>query len=441
MRQARYKAVVDDLAAAIRDGRLPAGTRLPTHRELADREGIALATATRVYTQLADAGLVVGEPGRGTFVRDQAGFGGLEPRRVRTADRVADLSFSQPLHDSQADDLRHALRQLAGSGNIEALLAQHPPGGRSADRAAVATYLLDRGIDVPPRNVLLTNGAQHGLDVAVRTLTRPGAVVAVDALTYPGTKLIAATQAIELAGLPCTTAGPDLDALDALCRRRTVAVVYVMPTIQNPLGFVLNRADRHRVVDIARRHDCFLIEDATYAFLDPVAGPTLYELAPERTVHIGSLSKNLATGLRFGFLVAPDAYLGPATSVLRASGWSVPSIVTALAASWLADGTVTRLESLRRDDAGQRQAIARDVLAGLDYTAHPGSYFGWLALPPELRNDEVAHLLADEGILVSTSDAFAVSAHPPNALRLSLATPGSGVMKHALNQIRAVLQV
>jgi DNA-binding transcriptional regulator YhcF (GntR family) len=68
----RYKAVVDAFASDIRAGRLPSGTRLPTHRLLAAREGIALVTASRVYAELEAMGLVSGEQGRGTSVRDIA---------------------------------------------------------------------------------------------------------------------------------------------------------------------------------------------------------------------------------------------------------------------------------------------------------------------------------------------------------------------------------
>src|SRR5690349_16551659 len=111
MPTSRYDAIVDRLTAEIRDGSLAPGTRLPTHRDLARQHGIALATATRVYAQLARAGLVVGEPGRGTFVRDQGGYGGLDGRRIPPASRVADLSFNQPLAADQAEQLREALHR------------------------------------------------------------------------------------------------------------------------------------------------------------------------------------------------------------------------------------------------------------------------------------------------------------------------------------------
>lgn len=194
MRPPSYKAIVEEFAASIRSGTLPAGTRLPTHRALTRERRIALATATRVYAELAAMGLVVGEPGRGTFVRVQSGYDGLEPSRALPVPRIADLSFNQPLGEGQAGRLRQALRALAVSGEVEALLRQDPPGGRLHERAVVATYLLERGIDTAPANVLLTSGAQQALDAVLRSLTRPGDVLAVDALSYPGIKLLASAH-------------------------------------------------------------------------------------------------------------------------------------------------------------------------------------------------------------------------------------------------------
>ena len=68
--KARYKAIVDELALAIRSGELAAGTQLPPHRQLASQRRISLSTATRVYQELEAMRLVGGEAGRGTFVRD-----------------------------------------------------------------------------------------------------------------------------------------------------------------------------------------------------------------------------------------------------------------------------------------------------------------------------------------------------------------------------------
>ncbi|MFF2141608.1 PLP-dependent aminotransferase family protein [Kitasatospora sp. NPDC058190] len=440
MRPPSYKTIVDEYAAAIRSGALPAGTRLPTHRALARERRIALATATRVYAELGAAGLVVGEQGRGTFVRVRSGYDGIEPSRALPVPRTADLSFNQPLAPGQGDLLRQALRALATSGDAEALLRQHPPGGHRHDRAVVATYLLDRGVDTAPENVLLTSGAQQALDCVLRTLTRPGDVLAVDALSYPGIKLLAAAHGLDPAPVPVTPAGPDLDALDRLCRARPVRAVYTIPTVHNPLGWVLDRTQREHLAAIAAEHDCTLIEDGTYAFLEAAPPPPLHALAPDRTCYVAGLSKNVAPGLRFGFAVLPDRHLRAAATQLRAAAWGAPGLTTALATGWLADGTVARLEHQRRTDAAARQTLARAALAGLDVTAHATSYIQWLTLEPHQRPDHVAALLAAEGILISTADAFATTPHHPNAIRLALATPPLDRLPEALHRLRATIE-
>ncbi|MBB4981653.1 aminotransferase-like domain-containing protein [Streptomyces nymphaeiformis] len=440
MRPPSYKAVVDEFAAAIRSGAIPAGDRLPTHRALARERRIALATATRVYAELAAMGLVVGEPGRGTYVRERSGYDGLEPSRALPVPRVADLSFNQPLAPGQTDLLREALSALAATGDAEALLYQHPPGGRRRDRAVVATYLLERDIDTAPRDVVLTGGTQQALDAVLRALTRPGDVLAVDALSYPGVKLLATALGLELAPVPVTPTGPDPDALDRLCRDRSVRAVYTMPTVHNPLGWVLDRERRERLVAVARSRDCLVVEDGTYAFLEPSPPPPLRTLAPERTCYVAGLSKNVAPGLRFGFAVLPGGLVEGVTRSLRAAAWGAPGLVTALATGWLADGTVTRLERARRADAAARQDIARAALAGMDVTAHPASYTVWLGLEPHQRPDHVAAALAEEGILVSTADAFATGPHRPRALRLALATPPPDELRGALHRLRTTIE-
>jgi DNA-binding transcriptional MocR family regulator len=112
---------------------------------------------------------------------------------------------------------------------------------------------------------------------------------------------------------------------------------------------------------------------------------------------------------------------------------------TATAARSADNGIATRLEKRRRDDARDRQQIAHDALTGLRYLASPSSYYGWLRLPDNVRSDHIAHQLADGGILVSTAEAFCVTPHPPNALRLALGTPPLPELTKALDRLRQVV--
>jgi DNA-binding transcriptional MocR family regulator len=437
---AKYKVVVDAFASDIRAGHLPSGTRLPTHRELAAREGIALVTATRVYAELEAMGLVSGEQGRGTFVRDLAlpsGHGAYQ--RTVAADSI-DLNFNNPALPGQADLLRGALRELATSGDLDALLRYQPHLGRRQDRATVARHLRKRGLAVGAEQVCIVSGAQHGLAATAIATLRAGDVVAVDALTYPGFTVLANTLRLELAPLPVTRHGPDLDALERLCATRRVRAVYTMPTLHNPLGAVMAAADRVRAVAIARRHGLLVIEDAAYAYLAPDAPPPLAALAPETTVYVSGLSKSVATGLRIGFVAAPASVVPAIERAIRATTWNTPALTTAIACRWLDDGTVDDLESRKREDATARQAIARDVLAGLPQVSHPASYFTWLPLPEDARADRIAATLAGDHIAVSTAEPFAAAPPVPRALRLALGSADLHSLRATLAKVRQVVE-
>ena len=436
----RYKGVVDAMASDIRTGRLSPGTRLPTHRELASTEGLAVVTASRVYAELEAMGLVTGEPGRGTFVRETVLAPGHGIDQQATPADTADLNFNYPSLPGQADLLRQALRELSSTGDLESLLRYQPHGGRPHERAIVARHLAARRLRVGGEGVLMVNGAQHGLAVTAMALLQPGDVVAVDALTYPGFTVLAKMLHLELVPLPAAGAATDLDALERLCGARKVRAVYAMPTLHNPLGWVTTAEHRERLVGIARRHGLLIIEDGAYAYLEERPPAPLAALAPELTVYVSGLSKSVATGLRVGFIAAPTDVVHRLERAIRATTWNAPSVMTAIACRWLDDGTVARLEDEKRSDARARQAVARDVLAGLPVIGHPASsYFLWVPLPEEVRADRVAAALLAERVAVSTAEPFATTAHVPHALRLALGSTAPTLLREALDTVRRVI--
>ncbi|HBQ0483131.1 TPA: PLP-dependent aminotransferase family protein [Klebsiella pneumoniae] len=438
--KARYKAVVDRYAQAIRSGQLPAGSRLPTHRTLAAGERISLATATRVYRELEEMGLVSGETGRGTFVRDLSLPPGHGVDQQVVAADVVDLNFNYPSLPEQGDALREALRQLAMVGDIDSHLRYQPHAGRLAERDIIARHLTCQHFAPDAENVLIVNGAQHGLAVTVMGLLRPGDVVAVDALTYSGFKVLAALYHLELAAIPCRPEGPDLQALHTLCQQRRVRAVYTMPTLHNPLGWVLNTGQRQALADLARQHDLLIIEDAAYARLVSHPPPPVVSYAPERTVYVTGFSKNIATGLRVGVVISPPRYRPEIERAIRATTWNTPTLISSLICAWIEDGTVARFETQKRQDARQRQQVAREVLCGLPVVSHPDSYFVWLPLGEESRADRLANALMERRISVSTAEPFCVSATIPQALRIALGSVPFDSLRPALLSVRDAVE-
>nr|WP_228529902.1 PLP-dependent aminotransferase family protein [Diaphorobacter caeni] len=432
----RYKSLVDQLAQEIRSGHLPAGTCLPTHRKLAAKHGLALVTATRVYAELQAMGLVSGEAGRGTFVKDLSLPLGLGVDYPAHAPDHADLTFNSPLIAGQTELLRTALRQLANLGDLESLLHYQPHAGKPQHRAILAAHLRTRGLQVDASRLLFVDGAQHGLTVTATALLKPGDVVAVDALTYPGFKLLAESLRLELLPIPASGSGPDLNALQALCARRKVRAIYAMPTMHNPLGWVMSLTRRQKLIAIARRHGLLIIEDAAYAFLADAPPPPLAALAPDITIYASALSKSIATGLRVGFIAAPEPLLPKLERGIRATTWNTAAVMTAIGCRWLEDGTIEQLEKGKREDAAARQAIVSEVFGGMRLQRHPNSYYVWIPLAEDLRPDQVASALLRQRIAVSTAEPYACTPSVPRALRLALGSIPLTQLRAALLTVR-----
>lgn len=439
MARLRYKYWVDAFTEDIRTGKLPPGTRLPTHRHLAADKGMSLATASRIYAELESMGLVSGETGRGTFVREIALPRGLGIDQPADVDLV-DLSFNYPTLPAQTDALRQALRQLTTAGALAALLRYQPHAGRTHERASVAAYLKGYGLNVAADNILIVSGAQHGLATVAMALLKPGDVVAVDALTYSGFKILAETFHLELVPIACTPEGPDLANLEQICQARRVRAVYCMPTLHNPLGWVLSKKQRLELIAIAKKHQLLLLEDAAYAFLAKDAPPPLAALAPEITIYVSGFSKSVATGLRVGCIAAPLPYVPALERAIRATIWNTPAVMTAIVSEWLEDGTVAKFEGQKRKDAQKRQVIAQAVFADMAYVAHPSSYFIWIPLPEGVRADQVAMTLMESRIAVSTAEPFTVSGQVPHAIRLALGSVPLNVLKETLEKVRDVIE-
>lgn len=432
----RFRTLVNDYAQSIRSGELVAGTRLPTHRHLANLKNISLATATRVYTELAIMGLVSGETGRGTFVRDLSLPPSLGVEQHTLSADIRDLNFNYPALNYQTELLRETLRQLITQGDLEALLRYQPHAGRLNEREIIAKYLSCNGFNPDGNNVLIVNGAQHGLAVTIMGLFQPGDIVVVDALTYPGFKILATELHIELLPLPMYSLGIDMKALERLCLEWPVKAIYTMPTLHNPLGWVLSYRQRKQLAFIANQFNLLIIEDAAYAYLVKNAPAPVAAFAPERTIYITSFSKNIAAGLRIGAIICPPAFKTAIELAIRSTTWNTPVLITTLVCSWLKNGTARRLETLKRRDARKRQRLARRILAPLQPISNENAYFLWLPLPDEVRSEPLVRILLNDKISVSTAQPFTVNPHAPQAIRLALGSLSIPQLEKAITHIR-----
>jgi DNA-binding transcriptional MocR family regulator len=419
----RYTAIADALAEDIAKGRVLPGDRLPTHRDLADALGVTVGTVSRAYREAQNRGLLVGEVGRGTFVRT-ADAGPLAPSlHIREAGEpdLIDLSLNtMPMPDGVML-VGRALAELAVDPRSAALISDYAPQpGLAEHRHAAVAYLARFGIHVDAEQVLVTAGAQHAIAIALMGLTRPGDGVLAGRVTYPATIALCRTLHLRLHPVALDEHGLEPDALEEACKTHRPRVLYCMPNLQNPTGSLMPHERRLQVVDICRRHGVAIVEDDVYGFLLEPCPQPLCALWPDRGFYVTSFSKSVAPGLRVGYLVLPPGDQAPFLDALWSTTVMAPPLLAELATRWLRDGTAERLEHLRRDEAAARQVIAREILGELVAGAHPCAYQVWLPLPGRWQSGDFVARAMQRSVAVTPGEAFAVSRLAAPAIRIGL---------------------
>ena len=420
----RYRAIAEALASDLRDGRLKPGDRLPTHRDLAWHLKVTVGTVSRAYAEAERRGLIAGEVGRGTYIREPVPPVAPAAPLGQRAGSLLPINLAQghPIPGAEGALLAEALRDIAATADLDDLLRYQQHNGRESDRAAAAAWLQAGGVPAEPDRLIITAGAQHSVATILGSLTAPGDTIATEAMTYPGFKAAAQLRHLRVEGLAVDHEGLLPDAFAAACRATPIRLLYCSPNLCNPLAGILSLERRVAIVEIARRHDVLLVEDDVYGFLID-RPPSLAELAPERTLHVTSLSKSFAPGLRVGYILAPADRLDRLMLAVRASVWMAPPLMVELVSRWIRSGIAGRLAAEKRQAATRRLALARAAL-GNACTVPAASYHFWLPLPDGWPAGEFAAEALRRGVAVSPGSAFSVSRTPPlNGLRICISPP------------------
>lgn len=438
----RYIAIADSLAADISAGRLKPGDRLPTHRDLAWKLHLTVGTITRAYAEAERRGLIAGEVGRGTYIRDRLGDAPppLMPTPPTTDDYV-DLSRNLPSASGPAAAMvaKH-LADIAQS-DIQPLLGYTSNQGLPAHREAGAEWLRRRGLNADPARVAVTSGAQNAMMLAIAALCRPGDVVLVEALTFYGIKSIANLLGVRPIGIEMDDDGLLPDALEAACRQHAPKALYALPTFQNPTTTIMPLERRQAIIEICRRHGVTIIEDDIYGSFDPDSTP-LAVLAPDITVFLTSLSKTVAPGLRLGYLHASDAIIQRATAAIRAATFMTTPMIGELATRLIRSGDADKAAKYQTELTERRQKLAAQILHGYEFRSHPRAFHIWLKMPEPWRREEFTETARRRGVGVAPANAFAVGRAPvPHAVRIALTQPERDEeVERALSTLAEILQ-
>ncbi|MGY8684039.1 PLP-dependent aminotransferase family protein [Bradyrhizobium sp. UFLA05-153] len=422
------EAVERDIAAGV----LAAGTRLPTQRDLAEDIGLSVGTVIKAYAEGQRRGLLVGHVGRGTFVASQR-------QSSAAGGKVVDLSLNIPGPSLLPKVLAESSSTFP-TADISDYVGYLSHSGVSEHREQLANLFREAGFDANPNNLVITNGAQHGISLTLSSICQPGDKVFVEAGTYHGMKSFAHFAKLELIGLPMDGEGLLPGPFDKAAASGTARVLFAIPTIQSPTARIMSAARRREIVRIARKRDILIIEDDAYGFLDEASEP-LASLAPERTFYVNTLSKCLAPGLRIGMLVVPEPYLAQIHQAMRATCWMASPISSFIVSEWIRTGTAARVKQSLVQEAKKRVKLASQILRPHIRPDHPASFHVWLDLPSDTAQQVAARSL-QRGVITTPPSALLVEPSLISGLRISIGVPENiEDLEWALRQVAAALEV
>ena len=335
------------------------------------------------------------------------------------------------------DALPHIVAEAMAAAEVKAETLQYGPlYGLDDLRDAIVTYLAQDGITASRENILVVNGAKHGLDLACRVFLEQGDPVIVAAPTYLTAVSILKLAEASFVSVPQDEDGMDTDALERTLQARQDAglpmpkLLFDVPDFHNPTGITMSAARRKRLVDLAEQYDFVIIEDDPYRRIRfegaPVPPIKTFDTIG-RVIGLGTVSKILAPGLRIGWVNADPAIVRRMAAHKSDHGTCplLQRIVVQLFQNGKVDHHIETLCTLLRAHRDAMVAAIRKHLPGATVCTPSGGYFLWVELPPEVNADELVRRSAKEGVAIFSGRLSFAEAAPGQFLRLaySFSTP------------------
>ncbi len=360
--------IEDRLRAAIRDGALRPGARVPSTRNLAHQLGVSRRVVVDAYAQLAAEGYLSVRQGASPRVSAATAGGRPAPADPGRQQPGARYDFRPSIPDVSTFPRAAWLRSLrkAVSAMTDAELGYGDPRGVIALRSALADYLgRVRGVIADPDRVVVTSGYTQGLGLVCRALATAGARrMALESPSNPEDAMVAARAGLEPVRVAVDAGGIRLDEL----QEAHADAVVLTPAHQHPTGAVLTGERREALLAWLRREGAVAVEDdydAEYRY-DRAAIGALQGLDPDRVVYAGSVSKTLAPALRLGWLVVPASLLEAVTQEKLLADRGTARIEQHALADFLNRGELDRhLRRMRARYRGRRDALVEALAEAL----------------------------------------------------------------------------
>lgn len=448
----RYEHFADEIATLIRQGVLGPGERIPSVRQASRHHGISPSTVFQAYYLLENQGLITARARSGYFVREHARCLLEEPRVTSQPTDPADVNVSElvfsvlgSLQDDQtvpfgsafpdptlfplprlSTSMTRGLRELSP----QQLVADMTTGHTDLSRQITLRYMLG-GIQLPMEELVITNGAMEGLNLALQCVTQPGDLVAIESPAFYASLQVLERLKLRAVEIPVhPSEGIDVDLLAERLETLPIKACWFMSHLQNPLGASLSSERKKALYQLLKQHQIPMLEDDVYNELYfGSTPPTPVKAFDDEglVIHCSSFSKCLAPGYRIGW-VAGGRY-AQTISRLKLMTTISPSVpAQAAIADYLQHGGFDRhLRKLRHALESQQNSM----LAAADryfpthtrITRPAGGYFLWVEFPEHIDSLRLFNIALDQGVSLAPGPIFSATQQFRHCVRLSYGHP------------------
>lgn len=460
----RYETVAEHLLKAITQGIYRPSERLPSVRQLSQQHQVSTATSVSALRLLEDQGHIEARLRSGFYVRSRARFTLQEPaisspsqeptrvtgqelvlRLVKAANNphfiqlgaaVPAASFlpTQKVAQISATVSRRYYQRISGY--------EFPPGAPEL-RRQIARRMSEQNCTVDPKDILITNGCQEAMTLALRAVTVPGDIIAIESPTFYG--LLQVIDSLSLRAIEIPThprEGIALDALQLACEQWPIKACIAVPNYSNPLGYCMSDAHKQALVELINRNQILLIENDIYGDMGfSPQRPTMVKSwdSEERVLYCSSFSKALSPGLRVGWLV-PNALQEKTEYLKYVTNMATSTMAQLTVAEFLEHGGYDRY--LRQARHAYRQAVERMTSAIVAYfpdgtrvTQPEGGFLLWVELPGKIDTVLLTQQALSMGISIAPGPIFSATQKYRNFIRLNCAVDWDQRVDNALRTL------
>ncbi|AFQ45390.1 PLP-dependent aminotransferase family protein [Desulfosporosinus meridiei] len=462
-KQPLYLQIALLIADKIHKEILPAGTKLPPERELADLFSVSRTTAINAYRKLEQMGLVWTKVGSGTYVAQTLNVESSSevpwpqlftaypqnplasilrdlvstpaPGTISLAAGMADPALYPLDIFTELFNRNIATANLADFGHI-------PTEGYTPLRKAIAAMLSEKGISTSTENILTLSGSQQGLYLLSKVLLEPGDYVVMEGPTFIGAIQVFQAAGARVLSLPCS-GKLSLELLEDFIVRYRPKLFYSIPTYQNPTGRVMPAQERQDLINLAKRHRLVIVEDDPYSdlYYDQKPPQSLKALdSYGGVVYLGTFSKILFPGLRTGYLAGPPVLINRLALEKQYIDLHSNNIAQWLVTMFLNEGKLApHLETVRREYKKRRNAMTKALQRlcanDLEFTVPEGGCYFWCKLKQAGTSQRLLHEAAKNRISFVPGEAFYTMPTQDKELRLCFTAHNEAVLLESVQRL------